>query len=207
MKNVILLFMLCIMLSSCSSKYTISGVRNSNVSIEELKTMNYKINKTSVKYNDQKNRPFAVEEEGFILALNKGMKKNFYKKSKPNEEKTMNLSIKIVTNDKHEIIPHCSKTDGMHYGYYHPIRIGGWLFGLGGIGAGGTTTTACQEDNTYYDVTITGAQDDKNDVLFETKLNYKGNMVNTKKRNKELKNMIDKATKHIGANIADRIKR
>ena len=32
-------------------------------------------------------------------------------------------------------------------------------------------------------------------------------MVNTKKRNKELKNMIDKATKHIGANIADRIKR
>ena len=174
----------------------------------DLKTMNYKINKTSVKYNDQKDRPFATEEKDFLFALDKGMKKNFYKKSQPNEEKTMNLSIKIVTNDKHEIIPHCSKTDGMHYGYYFPIRINGWrLFGLGGIGNGSSKTTACQEDNTYYYVTIIGTQDNKDDVLFETKLNYKDNMANTKQRNKELKNMIDKATRHIGANIADRIKR
>ena len=91
----------------------------------------------------------------------------------------------------------------INYGYYQPVRVNGWSFGIGGSDS--TIAMSCQEYNTYYNVTLIGTQDNEENVLFETKLNYKDHIANTKKRNKELKNMINKATRYIGANIADRI--
>ncbi len=204
----VLLFVLCLSFTSCA-KYTISGIRNDNISINDLKNMRYKIDSTSIKYNDQDERRFAVEESEFMMALEKGLKKNFYKKHIPEDGEIMDLSIKIITDDKHEMIPNCYHTSGMNYGYHPFYRRG--LLTLGGLGLGSSSydTTACHEDNTYYDVIITGTRHSENgkEVLFETKLKYKDDMANTKKRNKELKNMLNRVTQHIGENIADRISR
>lgn len=204
----IFLFTLCLLLTSCA-KYTISGVRNSNISIDDLKDMQYKISNTSVKYNDQNDRRFAVEEDDLIRSLRTGLRKNFYKNQLPDGDgETMNLSIKIITEDKHEVIPGCSKTDNTGFGYYYLPRKYR-ILGLGGLNFGSSMTTACYADNTYYNLIITGTRqnNDNNDVLFETKLNYKDKIADTKQRTKELKNMINKATEYIGANIADRISR
>ena len=87
----IFLFTLCLLLTSCA-KYTISGVRNSNISIDDLKDMQYKISNTSVKYNDQNDRRFAVEEDDLIRSLRTGLRKNFYKNQLPDGDgENMNI--------------------------------------------------------------------------------------------------------------------
>ena len=194
------LLIIPLFLSSCAT-YDLNSKRSDNITDNQIKSMKFgQVTNYTISHNNAAARKFAVEESDLKKAFDDGVNANFVKSLNANGSDILDLKLNITTRDaEKEVVPCESSSSASSSGL-------GWVGALVQVGSAlYNANRVCTNDFTYYDVVVNGTKRGTNENLFETKINHKTSLVSQEKRYKELKNIIDRITKYIGVNKAEKV--
>lgn len=150
-----------------------------------------------ISVNNSPVRQFTSEDKELLLAFNDSLTKNFFKQGATGDK--LNIKLNIEVKDALKEVVECPKDNSTVSG-------SGWIGAVASVVHEATklanATKVCTKDFTYYNVVATGtnARDRKQDKLFESTVSYKSELASEKTRTKELKNILEKLAKNLGAN-------
>ena len=194
------LLIIPLFLSSCAT-YDLNSKRSDNITDSQIKSMKFgQVTNYTISHNNATARNFAVEESDLKKAFDDGVNANFVKSLNANGSDILDLKLNITTRDaEKEVVPCESSSSTSSSGL-------GWVGALVQVGSAlYNANRVCTNDFTYYDVVVNGTKRGTNENLFETEISHKTSLVSQEKRYKELKNIIERITKYIGVNKAEKV--
>ena len=194
------LLIIPLLLSSCAT-YDLNSKRSDNITDSQIKSMKFgQVTNYTISHNNAAARNFAVEESDLKKAFDDGVNANFVKSLNANGSDILDLKLNITTRDaEKEVVPCESSSSTSSSGL-------GWVGALVQVGSAlYNANRVCTKDFTYYNVVVNGTKRGTNENLFETGISHKTSLVSQEKRYKELKNIIERITKYIGVNKAEKV--
>ena len=194
------LLIIPLFLSSCAT-YDLNSKRSDNITDSQIKSMKFgQVTNYTISHNNAAARNFAVEESDLKKAFDDGVNANFVKSLNANGSDILDLKLNITTRDaEKEVVPCESSSSTSSSGL-------GWVGALVQVGSAlYNANRVCTADSTYYNVVVNGTKRGTNENLFETEISHKTSLVSQEKRYKELKNIIERITKYIGVNKAEKV--